>query len=172
MARPKQGVTPKNLLHVENYFSRAFRFDRLRGVGWFESDDAYYDAKETYKKLPYFNWTTKDSKTIDKRCKTLQKWVDQHVADDKWQRCLLTLRQAKSRKKLKLRQLNLQSDVYLTVKILAKKKGITMGKLVKKLAEPALQKIYDAEFEAEYKYPRNKTKKVLSKEIKLSKQRK
>lgn len=172
MARPKQGVTPKNLLHVENYFSRAFRFDRIRGQGWFESEDAYYDAKEAYKNLPHFNWTTKDTKMIEKRCKTLQIWIDQHVANEKWQRCLLTLRQAKSRKKLKLRQLNLKFDVYLTVKTLAKKKGITMSDVVKKLAEPALQKIYDAEFAAEYKYPSHTAKSSVNKKMKRSKKRK
>lgn len=172
MARPKEGVTPKNLLHVENYFSRAFRFDRLRGQGWFKDEDTYYDAKEAYKSLPHFNWTTKDTKMIDKRCKTLQKWIDQHVANDKWQRCLLTLRQAKSRKKLKLRQLNLKADVYLTVKILAEKKGITMGELVKRLAEPALKRIYGAEFEAEYKYPRNNIKSIINKKMKRLKKRK
>lgn len=172
MARPKQGVTSKNLLHVENYFSRAFQFDRLRGQGWFESEDAYYDAKEAYKKLPHFNWTTKDTRMIDKRCMILQKWIDKHIANEKWQRCLLTLRQAKSRKKLKLRQLNLKSDVYLTVKILAKKKGITMSDVVKKLAEPALKKIYDAEFASEFKYPKHNIKSIVNKKTKNSKKRK
>lgn len=156
MARPKKGVTPKNLLYVEDYFSRAFQADRLSGQGWFKSWNAYYDAKETYKKIPHYHWTAKDTKTVAKRCAALQKWIDQYIPNSKWQRCLLTIRQAKSRKKLKLRQLNLRSDVYLTVKILADKKGITMGEIIKKLTEPALQKIYDKEFEAEYKMKRNK----------------
>jgi macrodomain Ter protein organizer (MatP/YcbG family) len=176
MARPKEGVTPKNFIHVQNYFSRAFRFDRLRGLGWFESGDNYYDAKEAYTKLQYPNWDKNDAKSLDKRCQTLQKWIDTHIPNEKWQRCLLTIRQAKSRKKLKLRQLNLKYNVYLNVKILAEKKGVTMNALIEQLVEPVLNKIYRAEFEAELNPPKTKMitnsksrKKVRNKPLKIKK---
>lgn len=140
MARPKKGVTPANINKVDNYFLRAFKYDRLHRDSWFASHDALYEAKESYKKLPAISSKSSEAKktTLANRCVALQQWIDTYIPNEKWQRCLLTLRQEKSRKKLKLRQLNLGADIYSKVKVLAEKKGITMGEAIQKLAKPAL----------------------------------
>jgi macrodomain Ter protein organizer (MatP/YcbG family) len=88
----------------------------------------------------------------------LQIWIHTYVSPEKWQRCLLTLRQNKSRKKLKLRRLDLKMDVYLTVKTLAKKLGMSMGDTIFSLAKPKLDKIYQTELANELKLPTKNTK--------------
>lgn len=165
MPRPKQGVTSKNFLRIDNYFVRAFRFDRLSGKGWFNDNNSYYKAKEKFQKLPNINWSDESAKKIslDKRRKALQKWIDEHVSNEKWQRCLLSLRQDKSRKKLDIRQLNLKADIYRTVKIISQKKKITMGEVIRQLAEPVLAKIYKSEFDVEFKISKRKIHKKLKK---------
>jgi hypothetical protein len=151
MPRPRIGVTLTNMNKVELYFARAFKHDRLRGRGWFNNHDIFFEAKENFQKLPSIDSKTPQTKkhSTQHRCDALQKWIDAYIPSEKWQRCLLTLRQDKSRRKLKLRQLNLQSDVYLIVKALAKKKEMTMGELIRTLAEPVLNKMYKQEFNKE-----------------------
>lgn len=144
MPRPRQGVTSANILNVDSYFSRALKDNRLFTRQPTQNFDLIFQAKEAFFKLPPIDWkneTTK-KKSITLRIAALQQWIDQYVDPKKWQRCLLTLRQNKSRKKLKLRRLDLQMNVYLTVKILAKSFGLSLNDTIDKLAKPALNKIY------------------------------
>ncbi len=165
MPRPRKGVTLANLNNVEYYFSRALRNERMQRSGWFPDYDLFYEAKEEFRKLPRVDSSDKSQEKISmgKRQKALQKWVDKYIKKEKWQRCLLTLRQDKSRKKLGLRQLNLKADIYRTVKIISQKKGITMGEVIKKFAEPMLKKIYKSEIETELRISEIKMKKKFKK---------
>ena len=147
MPRPRKGVTLENLHHVDRYFSQSLKNNRLFINNSAAKSNLHYDALDAFKKLPAIDWKNDDLKqsTLSKRCIALQEWIDQYVSPTKWQRCLLTLRQNKSRKKLKLRRLDLQLDVYLTIKALAKKQKISLGEVIYKLAKPALDKIYKSE---------------------------
>ena len=106
------------------------------------------EAKDHFNQLPQIDWKNDSTKTASmiKRREALQQWIDKFIPSKKWQRCLLTLRQNKSRRKLKLKRLDLQLDVYLTVKTLAKKKGQSIGETIYYLAKPALDKIYKSEY--------------------------
>ncbi len=72
----------------------------------------------------------------------MQEWIDKYVSAIKWQRCLMTLRQKRSRKKHDLRKVELPIDVYLTVKNLAENMNCAMWEAINNVAEQALKKIY------------------------------
>jgi hypothetical protein len=158
MPRPRKGVTLSNIHHVDSYFHNALKSNRLSTSKSLESLNLIYDAKEAFLKLPVINWTNDTTKkeSILKRKEELQTWIDKYISTEKWQRCLLTLRQNKSRKKLKLRRLDLKMDVYLTVKALAKKQGLSIGDTIYNLAKPKLDKMYKTEFANEFKLPKQK----------------
>ena len=147
MARPRKGVTKANLLQVDRYFSLALKQNRLFNLSSSKNLEIFYYAKEAYNKLPSIDWKNDITKknSIDNRIAALQIWVDEYVPAEKWQRCLLTLLQNKSRKKLKLRRLDLQLDIYLIVKALARKQKMSLGATIYKLAKPAFNKICKAE---------------------------
>jgi hypothetical protein len=158
MPRPRKGVTFSNIHHVDSYFHNALKSNRLSTTKSVESLSLMYDAKEAFLNLPAINWTNDSTKkeSVLKRKDGLQAWIDKYILPEKWQRCLLTLRQNKSRKKLKLRRLDLKMDVYLTVKALAKKQGLSIGDAIYNLAKPKLDKMYKAEFANEFKLPKKK----------------
>ena len=142
MPRPRKGVTLANMYHVDDYFYRALKDNRL----YEENDDSWElhdNANRTFKKIPpidYKNEKTKKASKEERRV-ALQKWIDKHVSPEKWQRCLMTLRQRKSRKKLNLQRVDLPMEVYLVVKRLADKKGATLAEAIYSVAKPALDKI-------------------------------
>jgi hypothetical protein len=156
MPRPRKGITLSNIHLVDSYFHNALKNNRLSSSKSLESLNRTYDAKEAFMALPAINWKTETIKkeTILKRQAALQVWIDEYITPEKWQRCLLTLRQNKSRKKLKLRRLDLKMDVYLTVKTLAKKLGMNIGDTIYHLAKPKLDKIYKNELAHEMKLPK------------------
>lgn len=151
MARPRRGVTLQNLHQVDRYFYQALQDNRLFKENSVETTRKVFRAKGAFRKLPSINWKNETVKKNTMRIRqiALQDWIDTYVPKEKWQRCLLTLRQHKSRKKLQLKRLDLQLDVYLTVKALAKKLGLSLGEVIFKLAKPKLDKIYRVEFEGE-----------------------
>lgn len=151
MARPRKGVTLSNLLSVDRYFSLALKDNRLFPAKAAKNIDLLYQAKEAYQKLPAIDWKSDSQKkmTMLTRQSALQAWVDEHVTPAKWQRCLLTLRQNKSRKKLKLRRLDLPLEVYLTVKALALKQEKSLSETIYHLAKPAFEKLSKKEYESE-----------------------
>lgn len=149
MARPRRGVTLQNLHQVDRYFYQALKDNRLFKEASVETTRKVFRAKEAFQKLPGVNWKNETVKktTMRLRQAALQAWIDTYVPKEKWQRCLLTLRQHKSKKKLKLKRLDLQLEVYLTVKALAKKLELSLGEVIYKLAKPKLDRIYKMEFE-------------------------
>ncbi len=158
MPRPRQGVTLSNIHLVDRYFHNALKTNRLSSTLSVENLGMQFDAREAFQKLPVINWKNDATKkeTILLRREALQQWIDQFVSPAQWQRCLLTLRQNKSRKKLKLRRLDLKMEVYLTVKALAKKMGLSIGETIHQLAKPKLDKFYKTEFSTEFKLPKRK----------------
>lgn len=144
MPRPRKGVTAKNLHEVDRYFSRLLKENRSLSNSTSKNFNLQHEAKRAYDKLPALEWHTENSKSksMQIRIPALQNWIDKYVTAVKWQRCLLTLRQNKSRKKLKLKRLDLQLDVYLNLKLLAKKQGRTIGETIHELVKPALKKAY------------------------------
>ena len=160
MPRPRNGVTLGNIHLVDRYFHNAIKNNRLATSQSTESLGRVFDAKEAFLKLPVINWKNETTKkdTILQRKEALQQWIDEFVTPTQWQRCLLTLRQNKSRKKLKLRRLDLKMEVYLTVKALAKKLGLSIGDTIQHLAKPKLDKLYKTEFASELKLPAKNSK--------------
>lgn len=158
MPRPRLGITLQNLHQVDRYFYQSLKDNRLYKATSVESTRHLFQAKEAYQKLPNINWKNEAAKmkSIHERQLALQAWVDKYVPPEKWQRCLLTLRQSKSRKKLKLKRLDLQLDVYLTLKTLAQKMRLSLGETIYKLAKPQLDKLYKTEMTKKLKL---KTKK-------------
>lgn len=147
MPRPRKGVTYANFLHVDRYFALALKDNRLfekttKGLKLLQ------EAREAFNKLPTINWSTAENKKISLviRQAALQKWIDQFIPPAKWQRCLLTLRQNKSRKKHKLKRLDLPLEVYLTVKALSQKKNLSLAETIYQIAKPAFEKIAKKEF--------------------------
>jgi hypothetical protein len=149
--RPRKGVTLQNLHQVDRYYYQALKDNRLFKETSVEATRELFRAKEAFQKLPSINWKTAATKktSMSIRQAALQNWVDKYVPKEKWQRCLLTLRQHKSRKKLKLKRLDLQLDVYLTVKALANKLKLSLGEVIYKLAKPKLDQIYKKEWRKE-----------------------
>ncbi len=158
MPRPRKGVTFANLHLVDSYFQNAIKLNRLSTNKSIEHLGFMYDAKEAFKALPIINWKDSTSKkdSLLQRKEALQAWIDKYITPDKWQRCLLTLRQNKSRKKLKLRRLDIKIDVYLAIKALAKKQGLSMGETIYNLAKPKLDKLYKMELAKELQPARKK----------------
>lgn len=158
MPRPRKGVTLDNLHNVDRYFFQALKGNKLFLNKNTQNFNLHYEAKEAFSKLPAIDWKNDATKKASMltRQQALQAWIDQYITPEKWQRCLLTLRQNKSRKKLKLRRLDLQADVYLTLKALAKKKKLSLGETIYQLAKPALNKLYKKELIEEQASPRKK----------------
>jgi len=158
MTRPRRGVTLQNLHQVDRYFYQALKDNRLFKETSVEATRKVFRAKEAFQKLPGVNWKNETVKknTMRIRQVALQAWIDTYVPKEKWQRCLLTLRQHKSRKKLQLKRLDLQLDVYLTVKALAKKLELSLGEVIYKLAKPKLDRIYKVAFIEELETRRKK----------------
>jgi hypothetical protein len=150
MPRPRRGVTLSNLLQVDRYFALALKENRLF-TNKTLSLNALHEAKEAFSKLPAIQWKTETSKknSMVHRQVALQAWIDQFVDSIKWQRCLLTLRQKKSRKKRKLRRLDLPLEIYLIVKALALKQDLTLAEAIYKLAKPAFEKLSKTEYKKE-----------------------
>ncbi len=150
MPRPRKGITSANFLQVDRYFTLALRDNRLFDKST-KGLSILHQAKEAFNRLPNINWSSPDAKktSIAKRQAALQEWVDNFIPPNKWQRCLLTLRQNKSRKKLKLRRVDLPLEVYLTVKALAQKQELSLAETIFKLAKPAFNRLYKKEFAKE-----------------------
>lgn len=151
MARPHRGVTLENMYYVDSYFYRALKDRRLFETEESDENWGFYDnANEAFNTLPSINRKNEETKkaTTEERRIALQEWVDKYISSKKWQRCLMTLRQDKSRKKLKLKSLDLTLDVYLVVKNLAEKMGMTIGEAIYDIAKPALDKLYADELQA------------------------
>lgn len=147
MARPRMGITLENMYPVESYFYGALKDNRLFDIEREDSWNLQNDANEAFKKLPPIDRTNDETReeTTQKRRVALQEWVDQYVPPDKWQRCLMTLRQNKSRKKLQLKRVDLTLETYLLVKHLAEKMNLTIGETIYQVAKPVLDTLYAAE---------------------------
>lgn len=150
MPRPRKGVTLENLYPVDSYFYRALKDNRLfeeNDVGW----ELNNKAGTAFKKLPTIDRSNHKTKqaTTEQRRVALQKWVDKYIPPDKWQRCLMTLRQNKSRKKLKLRNIHVTQEVYFGVQTLAERTGLTMGEVIYKVTQAALDKLHAEEIASE-----------------------
>lgn len=139
MPRPSKGVTLANMIYVQNYFRRALKENRL----YQEDDNGWhlnYKANQAFEEMVRINCNKKISR--EEEVVFLQGWIDQYVSAKKWQRCLMTLRQKRSRKKHDLRKVELPIDVYLTVKNLAEKMNCAMWEAIDNVAQQALKKVY------------------------------
>lgn len=145
MARPSNGVTLVNMYFIDRYFSRALKDNRLHEDYGDDGWKMYHDAKEAFKSIPDIDYKN-ESTTKEARRIALQNWINNHVPSKRWQRCLMTQRQHRSRKKLKLRKLDLPEEVYDVIRSLAEKMGVTMGDAIYSIARPALDKIYADEY--------------------------
>jgi len=143
MPRPRQGVTQANLLNVDRYFYYMLRDNRLFTDSSIPGLSLQYDAKEAFKALPPINWKNESERQLSmaERREALQNWIDKYVPAKKWQRCLLTLRQHKYRKKQQLKRLDISLETHLTIKLLAEKQHLSINEVIHKLAKSALQKI-------------------------------
>jgi hypothetical protein len=143
MSRPRKGVTLENMYYVEEYFYRALKDDRL-----YEDDEDSWNlqdsANRAFKRLPsidYKNEKTRKASGEERRI-ALQKWIDKYISSERWQRCLMTLRQNKSRKKLKHVRVDLPLEVFTAVKLLAREKKVTLSEAIYSAIKPALDDIY------------------------------
>lgn len=151
MPRPRKGVTAANLLQVDRYFLLALKDNRLFTEKSPMRLSLVQEAKDAYNKLPPLDWKTESTRkhSLVKRQLALQEWIDKFIPPKKWQRCLLTLRQNKSRKKHKLRRLDLPLDTYLIIKALAQKQQLTLSATIYNLAKPVFNKLFKSEYEKE-----------------------
>src|SRR5437016_1964016 len=123
MPRFRVGVTRKNLFNVSAYFKRAIHDERLfEKTSSMENVRNINQAIEAFKALPEIEWNSVTKEvSLEEFRQALQCRVDEYVPPDKWQRCLMTLRQQHARKKHYLRHLDIPQNILSTVSILAEK---------------------------------------------------
>ncbi len=134
MPKPRIGVTAENWLEVFVYFKRAINEDRL-----FEQySKEYTRVVEAEQALLAIMDIKGDRKN---KCRhAMQIWVDEYVPPKKWERCLKTLRQKKSIKKLTLVRLDLPYNIFSQLKALAKTLNLNLKETVSQLTETELKR--------------------------------
>lgn len=147
MPRPKKGVTLDNMFLVYQYFSRAIEDNRL----WNEEEgtDEIVQATNAFSSLPIKEaiQTEETVEKMDAIRQVLQLWVDKYVPPKKWHRCLKTLRQRKSRKRLRLHHLDLNQEAYRCIKELAGRFDLSLADTIHKMAKGELNRIQENEGE-------------------------
>ena len=131
----KEGVTEARVWEIYHYFRRALKAGRLLG------EPEHYHLVEEAEKL-LVTAMTKDS---GENCQLVQAWVDKYVTLKQWQRCIRTLHQRKSRKKLALVTLNLPVDIYFKLKVLSKEFKLGLKDTINQLANAELNRLTDKE---------------------------
>lgn len=144
MPRAKIGVTPNNFFLVRQYFDRAIKDNRLWDLEPTSNDKSIIAIHEfnilLAKELTESHATSDE---IEEARKALQLWIDKYIPAGKWQRCLKTLRQRKSRKRLRLHHLDLNHRVYSAIKELAERFNLSLSKVIYKLAKAELTRLQE-----------------------------
>ncbi len=143
MPRIKIGVTVNNIFLVREYFERAIKDNRLWTLELYHSDFIIKATEEFQMFAHLFVEVNSLPIDIEKARLTLQQWIDQYVHPNKWQRCLKTLRQRKSRKRLGLHHVDLNHKIYSCVKELAEKHNTSLTQVIYKLAKAELVRLQE-----------------------------
>ncbi len=143
MPRTKIGVTLNNLLLVRQYFERAIKDNRLWTLESYHPDFILKAIKEFNLSAHLFVVNGLEMREAEKARLVLQQWIDHYVEPNKWQRCLKTLRQRKSRKRLGLHHVDLNHKIYGCVKELAEKYNISLTQVIYKLAKAELHRLQE-----------------------------
>lgn len=144
MGRSRKGVTLDNMRNVLQYFNNSlergnlYRKDKNGDI----INCEYQELMKVSKAFNQMRAEIYEQKDREKYQKLLQQWIDTYILPEQWQRCLMTLRQKKSIKTLKLQVLNLPEDVYISVKMLSRHKGCTMSETIRYIIEPHIKKMY------------------------------
>jgi macrodomain Ter protein organizer (MatP/YcbG family) len=143
MSRKRVGVTLDNIHDIDIYFKNLFKSNRVIESHKLEDLNKQFEAKESFLNLPEINWKNKIAtlKTIQVRAKALEEWVKQYIPKSRWERCLKPIRQNKSRRKLRLKRIDLPNAVYQKLKTLSTIKKSSINGLIDNLASAALQRI-------------------------------
>jgi macrodomain Ter protein organizer (MatP/YcbG family) len=143
MSRKRIGVTETNFNEVDIYFHNMFKSNRAVGDKSLAALYKLQEAKENYYNLPKIVWSNKKASiaSIEKRRKSLNVWINDYIAPYIWERCLKTLRQNRSRKKLKLKKIDLPYQVYSKLKLLSQNQKIPIVKIIEKNADSAIRKM-------------------------------
>lgn len=144
MARPRKGVTLDNMRGVLQYFNNSLKRGNLycKDKNGNIENSGYRDLIKATDAFDEMRTQVYKQKEREKDRQLLQEWIDAYVLPEQWQRCLMTLRQKKSIKKLRLQVLNLPEDVYFSIKMLSRHKELTMSETIRYIIEPHIKKMY------------------------------
>lgn len=111
--RPKAKITKNNYLQAYFYFSNAIQEYRL---------DVFVDDKQSEGEV-IFTALKLTSKITEEKLEKFQEWINTHIQESTWQKCLHAIRQKEYNKRRNTKTLQISGEVYTQLKDCARRMG-------------------------------------------------
>lgn len=134
MSRVRVEISNSNAMDVYQYFANALHEKRI----FKEKPEILAEAQQAFLQITSTH-EINNNRQLEIFKSSLQEWVDTYVPQNKWQRCLATLRQIRSNHRHEVKSVKLAKETYTLVKTYAELLQISLPQAIHKAIESLLQ---------------------------------